>query len=191
MKRALIGNGGHAREVMMQIGKKLPCFVDDAYLTDHTLPLSCFNPKEYEVMIAVGSSQIRFDFVNKLPESTNYFSYIHPTAIIVQDVEIGKGSFIGANTIITTNVKLGNHTILNRGNHIGHDTTVGSYLSMMPGAIISGNCNIGDCVYIGTNASIKEQTTIHSLVTIGMGATVVNDIVNTGIYVGVPARKQR
>lgn len=191
MKQALIGSGGHAREVMMQIGKKLPCFVDDEYLTDDTLPLSSFNPKEYEVMVAVGSSQTRFDFVNKLPESTNYFSYIHPTAIIGQDVEIGKGSFIGANTIITTNVKIGKHSILNRSNHIGHDTTSGSYLSMMPGAIISGNCSIGDRVYIGTNASIKEQTNIHGLVTIGMGATVVNDIVNIGTYVGVPARKIR
>ena len=32
MKRALIGAGGHAKEVMMQMGQVLPCFVDDRYV---------------------------------------------------------------------------------------------------------------------------------------------------------------
>ena len=40
MKKALIGYGGHAREVMCQIGEKLPCFVDDKYCNEDTLPLT-------------------------------------------------------------------------------------------------------------------------------------------------------
>ena len=53
MKRALVGYGGHAREVMSQMGVKLTCFVDDEYVVEGTLPLSKFNPKEYELMVAV------------------------------------------------------------------------------------------------------------------------------------------
>jgi len=34
MKKALIGYGGHAREVMAQMGRKLPCFVDDEFVDE-------------------------------------------------------------------------------------------------------------------------------------------------------------
>jgi sugar O-acyltransferase (sialic acid O-acetyltransferase NeuD family) len=189
MKKALIGGGGHAREVILQMRQQLPCFVDDAYVTEHTLPLSTFNPLEYEVMIAIGSSIDRFDVKQRLPKETKYFSFIHPTAIIGDTVKIGIGSFIGAYSIITTNITIGDHSLLNRANHIGHDTRVGSYLSMMPGAIISGNCRIYDCVYIGTNASVRENISIHSLSTIGMNAAVVKHIEQPGTYIGVPAKK--
>jgi sugar O-acyltransferase (sialic acid O-acetyltransferase NeuD family) len=189
MKKALIGGGGHAREVMLQIGENFPCFVDDQYITEYTLPLSTFNPLEYEVMIAVGSSTDRLNIKQRLPKKTKYFSFIHPTSIVGNDVKIGEGSFIGAYSIITSNINIGDHALLNRANHIGHDTQIGSYLSMMPGAIISGNCKICDCVYIGTNATIRENISIPSLSIIGMNAAVVKNIEESGKYVGVPAKK--
>ena len=189
MKKALIGYGGHAQEVMSQMGQKLICFVDDEYVEWNTKSLSEFDPEKYIVMVAIADPRIRFDMVNKLPKNTKYFSWIHPTVIITGDVEIGEGSFIGANSILTTNIKIGKHGLLNRGNHIGHDCKIGNYFSMMPGSIVSGNVKIHDCVYMGTNSSIKEKTSIHSLVTIGMGSAVIKNINESGTYVGVPSKK--
>lgn len=189
MKKALIGYGGHAREVMSQMGTKIPCFVDNEFMTEETKPLSEFNPEEYEVMVAIGDSKTRFDVVSKLPNETKYFSFIHPTALLLSDIEIGEGSFIGAYSILTTNIKLGKHTLLNRGNHIGHDCSIGDYFSMMPGSIVSGNVKIYDCVYMGNNSCVKENLSIHSLSTIGMGSVVVKNINDSGAYVGVPAKK--
>ena len=188
MKQALIGGGGHAREVMVQMQQSLPCFVDDLYTDNDTLPLSQFNPTEYEVMVAIGDSKTRLQMVSKLPHNTNYFTFIHPTAIIGQDVTVSNGSFIGAYSIITTNVFIGKHALLNRANHIGHDTKIGMGLSMMPGSIVSGNCEIGNSVYIGTNASVKQGIRVCDFVTIGLNAGVVKDIKNSGTYVGVPAQ---
>jgi serine acetyltransferase len=48
---------------------------------------------------------------------------------------------------------------------------------------------IGDCVYIGTNAVIREGVHICDGVTIGAGAVVLNDITESGVYAGVPAKK--
>jgi sugar O-acyltransferase (sialic acid O-acetyltransferase NeuD family) len=189
MKRALVGYGGHAREVMSQMGVKLTCFVDDEYVVEGTLPLSKFNPKEYELMVAVADSKDRFDIVQRLPKETKYFTWVHPTALIMSDdVEIGEGSFIGAYSILTTNIKIGKHTILNRGNHIGHDCKIGSYFSAMPGAIVSGNVSIYDLVYMGSNSSIREKLSVHSLTTIGMNSAVVKDIEYPGTYVGCPSK---
>jgi len=190
MKLALYGHGGHAREIAAQIGEEVTFFVDDQYSNDIAKPISTFDPKEYYMMVAVGDSKDRFDMVQKLPKETIYFTFIHPTALILDDnIEIGEGSFIGANSILTTNIKLGKHTLLNRGNQIGHDTIIGDYFSAMPGAIVSGNVTIYDCVYIGTNSSIREKTSIHSLSTIGMNTCVIKNINEPGVYVGVPAKK--
>tara|TARA_R110001606_G_scaffold399194_1_gene581526 strand:- start:648 stop:1229 length:582 start_codon:yes stop_codon:yes gene_type:complete len=191
MKRALFGYGGHAREVAMQIGGDITFFVDDRYSNNIAKPISEFDVSEYEILVAVASPTDREEIVNKLPPQTQFFTFIHPTAIISQnfDVEIGEGSFIGANSIITTHITLGNHTTLSRANHIGHDCVIGDYLSMMPGSIIAGNVSVGDKVYLGTNSSIKENLCISSNVKIGLSSGVVKDIIDSGIYGGTPAKK--
>jgi sugar O-acyltransferase (sialic acid O-acetyltransferase NeuD family) len=189
MKKALIGYGGHAREVMAQMGKNLPCFVDDEFMNEKTRPLSEFNPKKYKAMVVLGDSKSRYEMVQKLPKETKYFTFIHPTALLMENVTIGEGSFIGANCILTTNIKIGKHAILNRGNQIGHDCVIGDYFSMMPGAIVSGNVRIYDAVYMGCNSSIREKLSIHSLSTIGMGGAVVKNINDGETYVGVPTKK--
>ena len=194
MKKALIGAGSHAREVMMQMEQDLICFVDNQYVNewdagDIILPVSKFDPTKYEVMVAIGDSKARLEMVLKLPHTTKYFTFIHPTAIIGNTVNIGEGSFIGANSIITTNVIIGKHALLNRANHIGHDTKIGMGLSMMPGAIISGNCEVGDSVYLGTNSSIKEKIDICNNAIIGLNSGVVKNVNEPGVYVGTPSKK--
>jgi sugar O-acyltransferase (sialic acid O-acetyltransferase NeuD family) len=189
MKKVLIGNGGHAREVMAQMGVNLLRFVDDQYVDDDTLPLSQFDPTKHVAMVAVADSKDRYDIVQRLPKETQFFTFIHPTALLMENIEIGEGSFIGAYSILTTNVKIEKHAILNRGNHIGHDCKIGNYFSAMPGSIVSGNVTIYDLVYMGNNSSIREKLSIHSLSTIGMNSAVVKHIEIPGTYVGCPAIK--
>ena len=189
MKKVLIGNGGHAKEVMAQMGVKLIRFVDDKYVDNDTLPLSQFDPTKYVAMVAISNSKDRFDIVQRLPKDTKFFTFIHPTAMLMDNIEIGEGSFIGAYSILTTNIKIGKHAILNRSNHVGHDCKIGDYFSAMPGSIVSGNVTIYDMVYIGNNASIREKISIHSLSTIGMNSAVVKHIEQSGTYVGCPATK--
>jgi len=190
MKLAIFGYGGHAREVATQIDDSVTFFVDDEYSNEYARSISTFNPEMYFMMVAVADPQHREKIVKKLPEETKYFKFIHPTAqIMSDDIEIGEGSFIGANSIITSNVKIGKHAILNRGNHIGHDCVIGDYFSMMPGSIVSGNVNIGDRVYLGTNSTIIENKFISSDITIGANGVVIKNINARGTYVGVPTKK--
>ena len=189
MKLALFGYGGHAREVATQINKTVDFFVDDEYSNDIAKPISSFDPTTYTMMIAVADSKERKKIIQKLPQNTTYFTFVHPTALLMsQDIEIGEGSFIGAYSILTTNIKVGKHTILNRGNQIGHDSIIGDFFSAMPGAIVSGNVRIGECVYMGSNSSVKEKISVNSDVIIGSNAAVVKNIITGGVYVGVPAK---
>jgi sugar O-acyltransferase (sialic acid O-acetyltransferase NeuD family) len=192
MKKAIIGNGGHAMEVFHQMKTDVVFFVDDQYVTDKTLPISKFNHQEYEVIIAIGDPNTREKICKKLTKETKYFTFIHPTALIMDNtIEIGEGSFIGAYSILTTNIKIGKHTILNRFCQIGHETQCGQYLTMMPGSVISGNCTIGDRVYFGTNSSVREKIKICDDVTIGLNGGVVKNINEPGTYVGLPVKKAK
>lgn len=194
MKKALIGAGGFADEIKAQMNEfDMICFVDDFYYKKNNkniLPLSEFNPTEYEVLVAVGDSFLRKDLIGRLPKETKYFSFIHKSVqILGNDIEIGEGSIICAGTIITTNCVLGNHVHLNLQTTIGHDCRIGNYFTTAPGVKISGNNEIGECVYIGTNASTKQKLKISDNVVVGMNAAVVKDIFESGTYVGVPAKK--
>jgi sugar O-acyltransferase (sialic acid O-acetyltransferase NeuD family) len=190
MRLALFGAGGHAREVAAQINHPITFFVDDEHSGGDIQPLTSFDPDKYKMMIAVGDCIERKKIAERLPKETKYFTFIHPTALIMdKNIEIGEGSFIGAYSILTTKIKLGKHVILNRSNHVSHDCVLGDYVSLMPNALLSGNVEIGDCCWISTNASIREKIKITNNVTIGMGAAVVKNIDERGTYVGVPAKK--
>jgi len=192
MKKAFIGNGGHLREVIAHTKFDVIRFVEDEYFKDEekTLPLSQFNPKEYDIMIAIADSQVRSRIQKSLPKETKYFSFIHPSTILLdRNIVIGDGSFIGANCVITTNVKIGNHAILNRNVNIGHDVVIGDCFSAMAGSVVSGSVLIGDNCYMGNNSSIREKITICDDVIIGMNGSVVKDIDKPGTYVGVPVNK--
>ena len=189
MKLALFGYGGHAREVAAQMNLDVTFFVDDKYANEVSKPISTFDSEIYQMMVAVADSKERENIVKKLPQNTSYFTFVHPTALLMsEDIEIGIGSFIGAYSILTTNITIGNHTILNRGNHIGHDSKIGDFFSAMPGAIVSGNVVIGTNVYMGNNSSIREKITVGSNAIIGANAAVVKNIITGGTYVGVPAK---
>ncbi len=190
MKKAIFGFGGHAREAAVQMKENFAFFVDDAFSLPDTRPLSSFDPNEFELMIAIADCKSRESIVQKLPKETRYFSFVHPTALIMdRNIKIGEGSFIGAYSILTTRIEIGRHAILNRGNHIGHDSNIGDFFSMMPGSIVSGNATIGDRVYIGTNSSIVEKIKVCYDVILGANSVTVKNIDVPGTYVGVPSKK--
>lgn len=190
MNLALYGYGGHAREVAAQLGKKITFFVDDEYVTQDTQPISTFDPNNHLMMVAVADPKKRQHLVATLPQATRFFTFIHPTVLLLdRNIEIGEGSFIGANSILTTNIKIGKHALLNRCVQVGHDTVIGDYFSAMPGVTISGNVTIQNSVYIGSNSSVREGITINNHTIIGLSSGVVHDIEQPGTYGGVPAKK--
>lgn len=88
MIKSLFGFGGHAREVKAQIGSDLVFFVDDEYKNGLSLPFSQFDPEKYEIMIAIGNSSDRGKTAQRFPRNSNFFSFIHPSALIMdQDVK--------------------------------------------------------------------------------------------------------
>ena len=205
-KLCIVGAGGFGREVLSSFKDNIqlfnnkiedsvifldddPMFINKKILGVPVIQTSEFISSEYEVVVAVGDPHTRRKIVESLPHDVNYITLIHPSAIVMEETEIGEGSIITAGSIVTCNIKIGKHTQLNLNTTVGHDCEIGDYFTTAPGAHISGHCLFGDNVYFGTNASVRQGVKVCDNVTIGMGGVVVKDITEKGIYVGNPLKK--
>jgi len=144
----IFGAGGQGKEVIFYLKdiffklhkikniEQYVCFmVDDSYFENDKLygfdviKLSDFKKEFYEVIIAIGDSQIRKATVDKLPKETIFKTIIHPNAIICGNVKIGEGSLITPGVILTTNIEIGKHAHLNLNTTITHDCIIGDYFN--------------------------------------------------------------
>jgi sugar O-acyltransferase (sialic acid O-acetyltransferase NeuD family) len=199
-KLCIFGAGGFAHEVFWlarQCGHEIEAFIDihasKPYYGTPVKDDSYFNKEKNLAVVAVGNPKIREKIVKRIIDNygSNIFAtLIHPQANIMSPgVSIGLGSVICANCFLTCDIQLGMFSQLNLSTTIGHDTIVGDFFTTAPGVNISGKIRAGERVYFGTNASIAEGITICDDVIIGAAACVTKDILESGTYIGVPARK--
>ncbi len=109
-------------------------------------------------------------------------------------VEIHKNTLIGARTRIQSHTSIGENVAIGEDCYIGRDVSLAFGNSLDKYSIHSSKLEskrylkIGDNVMIGSNATI-HFVSICSRVVIGPGSVVTDDIIESGIYVGNPARK--
>lgn len=147
-----------------------------------------------KLFIAVGSPELKQKLRDKCLSKLNAVSFpslVHPSAIFdsrIGAIHIGAGAIICAGTVLTTDVHLGEFVHLNLNCTIGHDAVLGDFSTLSPGVHISGGVQLGANCFIGTGAVILENARAPSNTVIGAGATVVKSLVESGTYVGTPAR---
>lgn len=139
---------------------------------------------------AVGSAKVRKSIIGKIKESNVKFStLIDPSVLVSKRVEIGEGSIICAGTIITVDIKIGNHVIINLDCTIGHDDVIEDFVTIYSSVNNSGMVSVGECTELGTGAQIIQGKKITANTIIGAGTVVVKDCVESGVNVGISAKK--
>lgn len=200
-KICIFGAGGFAKEVYwlaLQCSKEVDAFIDlysGGYCCDDKKIESedYFDPIKHSAVVAVGNPNLRKKITEEITERHGarvFETLISPTAnLMANSISVGYGSIICANCVLTCDIILGQFSQLNLSTTIGHDTKTGSFFTTAPGVHVNGKVNIGNCVYFGSNASTVEDISICDNVTIGAAACVSKDIIDSGTYVGVPAKK--
>ena len=112
-----------------------------------------------------------------------------PSAIVSAHAQIGEGSIVMHQSIVNAGAKVGVNCIINNKALIEHDASIGNDCHISTGAVVNGDCQIADDVFIGSGAIIKNGVSIVNDVIIGAGAVVVKPIVESGVYVGNPAKR--
>jgi len=203
----IIGAGGFGREVAWIVERinsikptwNLKGFIDD----NETLwgskegEYHVFGGCEYlsaledvYAVCAVGSSNVRKKIIEKLKDtSVKFATLVDPSVLYSNSVKIGEGAIVCAGTIITVNVNIGDHVIVNLDCTIGHDAVIDDFVTIYPSVNVSGNVLIGECSELGTGTQIIQGKKVISNTIIGAGAIVVKDCIESGTYVGSPAKK--
>ncbi len=123
-------------------------------------------------------------------DSGVYERFPHVGKVIIGDnVEIGANVCIDRGTLSDT--VIGEGTKIDNLVHIAHNVRTGKNCCIVALSCIGGSVQLGDNVYVGIGASIRNQKKIGDNVMIGMGAVVVNDCLESGTYIGIPARRMK
>lgn len=147
---------------------------------------------EINVIIGIGFPELLKKLANKFScnKKLIFPNIIHPNCIGDWDrIEFGKGNVLTAGNILTTDIKIGSFNIFNLNGTIGHDATIGNFNVLNPTNNISGNVVIKDEILIGTGVQILQNLKISESVIIGASSVVTRDILESGVYVGAPAKR--
>lgn len=204
-KLAFLGAGSHADAIVPVIDKLTYDFIgffDDKDIVEHDgYPVL---GKTYEVLkflhdgkidavfITIGENAKRREFFNYVAKDyyDSIINIISPNAVVLTPESIcGRGIFVGFGAFIGSKVKLFDNNVVNTGALIEHHTIVKSHCNIGPNATINGICTIEEEVYFGSASVIIQTLSVASKTVIGAGTVIVKNIVESGTYVGVPAKK--
>lgn len=206
-KVAIIGAGGHAREVhdILQACRKggaaveVIGFIDEGDGRASTmcgLPiLGGFEwfrgvpPDEVGVVCAVGTPRLTKELVLKARNlNLQFVSAISPQACISPTAKIGQGVIVFPHVFVSCDVSIGNYSTLNVASTVSHDARVGDFSNVSPGAHLAGNVTLGRGCFIGMGANVIQGVPIGNWSVVGAGAVVIDAVPPKVTAVGVPAR---
>lgn len=206
-KIVIIGAGGFAKEVAFLIEEinrfkpeweilgyivntkdietgKYPVFNDDNWLINTNTNLN--------VVFGIGEPNLIYKLYNLFKQNKNlsFPNLIHPSVIgNWERIKIGVGNVFTAGVNMTTDIEIGSFNIFNLNCTVGHNCKIGNFNIFNPTTNLSGGLVIEDRVLIGTGTQILQYKKIVSNAIVGAGAVVTKDILESGIYVGAPAKK--
>lgn len=199
-KVMIIGASGHGKviaDIIHQSGDKVMGFLDDDPTKKeiHQIPVlgKIEDIQKYKndfcFIIGIGDNQIRKEIAESNP-ALNYYTAIHPTAVIGEGVRVGNGTAVMAGVVINVDADIGEHCIINTAAVIEHDCIIGDYTHVSPQACLCGNVHVGEECHIGAGVTVINNLSICLKCTIGIGAVVVSNIEKQGIYIGNPAKEK-
>lgn len=118
-------------------------------------------------------------------------TFVHPTAYLAANVDLGPGCVVMPHAIVSTNVKLGKCTRVMIGAIISHNCTIGAHTFVAAGSCSGSNLQVGQGVHISMNATVREFLTIGNYATLAMGSVLLKDVGDLEVWAGNPAKLLR
>ena len=162
---------------------------------DKELPILFQKYKDCNAVLGIGANDKfidkrnnKFDEVTKIGYKTP--ALISPFTTIDDSAQLGEGTEIFDGSYIDFGVNIGKNSIVNINTTICHDCYIGNNVILSPRTIVAGGCFIEDNCFLGTNSTLNPHLSIKSGCIIGSGAIVTKNLIQSGIYIGNPAKKK-
>lgn len=204
----LIGGGGHCKSLIDVIEEegsyKIVGILDDAI--DLLGTKICGYPilggdelikelslKGYSFLISVGQineGKIRERIFNYcLDLGCNLPNIISPHAYVSKNVKMGKGNVVFHGSIINSETVIGNNNIFNNKSLIEHEVQIGNHNHVSTNSAVNGQVVIGDNNFLGSGSIVINNLVLGNHLILGAGSVLVDSILDSGTYVGIPAKK--
>lgn len=201
-KLLILGARGHgkiAAEIALNMQRWSEiAFLDDQFTHQKVLGVDVIGKldeafafiHEYEMFVAIGDNLFREKVQNKLEAlGATIPILIHQSSVIGCDVKIGDGTIIMPGAVINCCTTIGTGCIINTCSSVDHDNVIGDYVHISPGAHTAGNVHIQNKTWLCAGSTVINKISITEECVVGAGAVVVKDILESGTYIGVPAKK--
>ena len=194
MKYFIVGNGDYAlmlnRYLKNTEGKEIEGFTVPGEIIDKDSfagkaviagerMKECYPPEEYSLIMGIGyrsMNRIKEQEFNRYKSwGYEFINYIHPTAIIEKDVEIGEGNNVFEGVILQSGVKIGHGNLIYGGALVAHDSILGNFNSLSVKACVAGGTCIGNNCFIGANATVRDHLNLADFTLLGAGAYLSRD----------------
>jgi sugar O-acyltransferase (sialic acid O-acetyltransferase NeuD family) len=203
----VFGASGHAKEIAMiarLCGEQVDFFVtaerkssvfDNTPVITEDEFINKAHGVENKAFIAIGNPLIRKAIYRKMREhglELCYPNLFHSSVHFdrtTDRLQLGEGNLFFPGTLLTTDIRIGNHNHFNMKVSISHDCILGDFNTLSPGVSIAGNVHMGSGNFVGLNAAIIDNIKIGDELKIGAGAVIIKDSLDSGTYVGVPAKR--
>ena len=131
----------------------------------------------------------RLAVFNKLAPYVNWRNWLHPSAMVAPNAQLGQGSTVGALAVIQPNVTLGQACLINTTAVLEHDVVLGNGVHIAPRATLLGGVHVGESSLIGANSTVLPYLSVANLTTLGAGAILTQRITHSQqVWYGVPAK---
>lgn len=117
-----------------------------------------------------------------------YVTFVHPSAYVAPNVQLGVGNIIMPHVCIAPGAKLGKCCRVMIGAIVGHNSNSGDYCFFAAGSVTGAYTTLGKGVFVSLHATIREFLKIDDYATVGMGAVLTKNIGKNEIWIGNPAK---
>jgi sugar O-acyltransferase (sialic acid O-acetyltransferase NeuD family) len=149
----------------------------------------------YGFLITVGqvkSASLRRSLFQKVLQAGGTLpKIVSPSTYVSSYAKLGQGTIVMHRAVINAGAEIGGNCIINTGAIVEHDSRVEAHCHISTGAIVNGGCVVEEGCFLGSGSVLLQGLRIARDTVIGAGAVVTNPIVESGTYVGQPARRIR
>ena len=201
----LLGGGAFAREIhdwfapgMQGTGDKFLGYLDDGVgqpmltarglthlgRTDGYQP----GPKQALVM-ALGEPKDKAKLAERIGDSAEFASLIHPLAWVSSSAKLGRGAVIGPFCDVSADAVADDFVTLNAYSSLGHDAKIGSFSTLSGYVDLTGAVSVGAGCFFGSGARVMPGVRVGDNCRVGAGAVVVRTVGDNVTLYASPARR--
>ena len=208
MKRLiLVGCGAFARELinwvddLVSLGKCFPVtgFLDDnknalqgyAYSLPHLGNIASYAPQaDDQLLMAIGDPHDKKALFTELKsKGANFYSLIHPSAVIARSAKLGEGVVVCPQAFISADAVIGDLCSINGNASVGHDVRLGSFSTLSSHVDLTGWVQVEECSFFGSGARVLPKLKVGKGARVGAGAVVVRSVAANTVMFAPPAKR--